>query len=86
MVEYDPYHCGVGNVLAPCYSHLGLFNPNTFKRRAVYSIPPVTVDDVAYRQMGLFVFHDAGGGKKILLSRLRDMEDPAREYYLSIVP
>ena len=85
MVEYDPYYCAEGHDLAPCYSHLGLFNPNTLKRRIVYSVPPVTVDDVAYRQMGLFVFHDAGSEKKILLSRLRDMEDPAREYYLSFV-
>ncbi len=86
LIEYDPKHCGAFNSLAPCYSHLGLYDPDLLSRTAVFSIPPVTVDDVAYRQQGLFVFHDETSGKKVMLSRFRDMEDPNLEYYLSVVP
>lgn len=86
LVEFDPLHCGAFNSLAPCYSHVGLYDPDSLDRTAVFSIPPFDVDDVAYRQQGLFIFHDEGTGKKVMLSRLRNMEDPAREHYLSVIP
>lgn len=86
LIEYDPLHCGAFNSLAPCYSHVGVYDPDTLDRRAVFSIPPFEVDDVAYRQQGLFIFHDESSGKKVMLSRLRDMGDPGLEHYLSVIP
>ncbi len=52
----------------------------------MYSIAPVTVNNVAYAQRGLFVFHDAIGTNKYLLSRLVGAPDPAAEYNLSVAP
>lgn len=70
----------------PCFRHLAFYESDFLNRLAVYSIKPLTVNGTDYDQIGLFVFYDAIGPKKYLLSKLENMPDPDAEYYVSVVP
>ena len=84
LVEVERYHCEIIPGSGPCYTHFALYESDFLNRVAVYSIGLVTVNDTAYSQQGLFVFHDAAG-KKYLISRLDEMPNPDTRYYLSVV-
>jgi chitinase len=86
LIEYDYYRCEVAVWTGPCYHHLAFYESAFLNRQAVYSLAPVTVNGTTYAQRGLFVFHDAIGTNKYLLSRLHGTPDPDAEYYLSVVP
>ncbi len=68
-----------------CYTHLATYESDFLNRQTVHAIGPVTVGERSYPQRGLFVFHDAAGARKILLSKLDGMLNPDTEYYLSVV-
>ena len=84
LVEVERYHCEIIPGSGPCYTHFALYESDFLNRVAVYSIGLVTVNDTAYSQQGLFVFHDAAG-KKYLISRLDEMPNPDTRYYLSVI-
>ena len=86
LIEAEWYHCDIVPGSGPCYEHVAFYESDFLNRLAVYSIAPVTVNNVAYAQRGLFVFHDAIGTNRYLLSRLHGMPNPNAEYYLSVVP
>jgi hypothetical protein len=86
LIEYERYNCEQVPTTDPCFEHLAFYESASLNRLAVNSIPPVTVNDVSYAQRGLFVFHDAIGTNKYLLSRLDRVPNPNAEYYLSVVP
>lgn len=85
LIEYDLYRCEIAVWTGPCYHHLALYEDTFLNRQAVYALGPLTINGTAYSQRGLFVFHDAGGATKYLISRLHGVNDPAAEYYLSVV-
>jgi hypothetical protein len=68
-----------------CLTHLASYESDFLGRQSVHSIGPFTVGERAYQQRGLFVFHDAAGSRKILLSKLDGMANPDTEYYLSVI-
>lgn len=68
-----------------CRDYYGLFESQFFNRSATYSIPPMTVDGRAYVQRGLFTFHNSDGSQRVLISRLLNMSDAAKTYYLSVL-
>ncbi len=86
LIEDELYHCELVPSAGPCYEHLAFYESDFLNRLAVYGIGPVTVNNLAYSQHGLFVFYDAVGTNKYLLSRLDGMPNPDAEYYLSVVP
>ena len=83
LIEYEWYGCVVSS--DPCYTHLALYESLFLNRQAVYSIGPISVAGNSYAQEGLFVFHDATGDDKYLISKLDGMPNPLAEYYLSVV-
>lgn len=86
LVEGKTYDCEqVPPEAARCFTHLAYFDARTSDRRAIFAITPFVVGDLAYAQRGLFVFFDAAGNRKVLLSKLDGVPDPNAEYYLSIV-
>lgn len=86
LVEYDPRNCVYTPWAGPCYTHLAFYESQFLNRLAVYSIGPVTVNNTAYAQFGMFVFQDSIGSQKYLLSKLVGMPNPDTEYYMSVVP
>ncbi len=87
LVEYETYQCElVPGAAGPCYTHLAFYESDFLNRQGVYAIGPVSVNGVSYAQYGLFVFHDAIGSNKYLISKLAAMPNPDAEYYLSVVP
>lgn len=82
----DASQCmAVGGDPLRCRSHLGLHDPTTLLRTAVYALAPIDVAGSFHPQRGLFVFHAANGVQKYLLSRISGVPDPAAEYYLTIL-
>jgi hypothetical protein len=86
LIEYDYYICDIAPSAGQCYEHLVFYEDDFLDRQAVYGIGPVTINGSPYAQQGLFVFHDAVGTNKYLLSKLKGMPNPDAEYYLSVVP
>lgn len=86
LIEYEWYHCEIVPSAGPCYEHVAFYESDFLNRLAVYALGPVTVNNLAYSQHGLFVFYDAVGANKYLLGRLDGMPNPDAEYYLSVVP
>lgn len=86
LIEHDYFYCEIAPTHGPCYEHLAYYGSDFLNRLAVYGIGPLTVGGTAYAQRGLFVFHDAVGTNKYLLSRLFGMPNPDAEYCLSVVP
>ena len=86
LIEYELYYCELVPSAGQCYEHLAFYESDFLNRLAVYALGPVTVNNIAYNQHGLFVFYDAVGTNKYLLSRLDGVTDPDAEYYLSVVP
>lgn len=86
LIEYDYYICDIAPSAGQCYEHLVFYESDFLGRTAVYGIGPMTISGTPYAQEGLFVFHDAFGTSKYLLSRLKGMPNPDAEYYLSVVP
>jgi hypothetical protein len=86
LIEYDFYHCLIAPSAGPCYTHIAFHEDDFLNRLAVYSIGPVSVNDTDYAQQGLFIFHDAVGPNRYLLSRLEGMPNPDAEYYVSVIP
>lgn len=86
LLEYDYHICDIAPSAGQCYEHLVFYESDFLGRTAVYGIGPVTINGTPYAQEGLFVFHDAVGTNKVLLSRLKGMPNPDAEYYLSVVP
>ncbi|MCU0757875.1 MAG: hypothetical protein MUF07_01565 [Steroidobacteraceae bacterium] len=84
LVEYDGYACANFGSL-PCNTHLATYESALLNRRTVHSIGPAIVSGTGYRQRGLFVFDQANGGRRFLISRLLGYPDPATEYQLSIL-
>lgn len=86
VVEHDFLRC----VLLPgseiCYTHLAYFEDASLDRLDFYTFAPVRVNGRDYAQQGLFVFHDAVGTDKYVLSKLLGAPGPDLEYYLSVVP
>ena len=86
LVEAEQYGCEqIVPEAARCFTHLAYYDSEFLNRQAVFAISPIVVDDRSYPQRGLFVFHDAAGSRKILLSKLDALENPDAEYYLSVV-
>lgn len=86
LVEHDYRACSFPGWHDPCYTHFALYEADFLNRTAVYTIGPVTVNDIGYAQQGLFVFHDVATNKKYLISKLEAMPNPDAEYYLSVIP
>ncbi len=86
LIEDELYQCEIVPSAGPCYEHLAFYESDFLNRLAVYALGPVTVNDLAYSQHGLFVFYDAVGTNKYLLSRLDGIPNPDAQYYLSVVP
>lgn len=86
LLEYDFLACEGLSSASPCYFHLAYYESEFRNRLALYSLAPVTVDGATYGQRGLFLFHDAIGTNKYLISRLARIANPDAEYYLSVVP
>ena len=72
--ESDPYLCR---------DYYDLFESQFLNRTATYSIPPMTVDGRNYVQRGLFTFHSGDGNKRVMISKLLNISDTAKTYYLS---
>ena len=85
LVEVDLGNCTYFSPSGPCYTHLAFYESDFLNRQAVYTIGPVTVNDQAYAQRGMFVFHDAVGTQKYMLSRLEGMPNADAEYYFSVI-
>lgn len=85
LVERDFSACRP-NWYDPCYTHFATYEADFHNRTAVYTIGPVTVNDIGYAQRGLFVFHGPLDNKKYMLSWLEGMPNPDAEYYLSVIP
>ena len=83
LIEYEWYGCEISS--DPCYTHLAFYESQFLNRQAVYSIGPFSVAGNSYAQEGLFVFHDAIGDDKYLISKLDGMPNPLAEYYLSVI-
>jgi hypothetical protein len=86
LIEYDVRNCSLFAPTGPCFTHLAFYESLFLNRLAVYGIGPVTVNAIAYGQHGLFVFYDAIGTNKYLISKLEGMPNPDAEYYLSVIP
>jgi hypothetical protein len=71
--------------ISDCRNYYNLYESQFFNRTASYSIAPMTIAGRSYAQFGQFVFHSSDGSKRVLISRLVSMPDPASEFYLSIV-
>jgi hypothetical protein len=84
LFEEPWYECTIGSG-SGCVSHLNVYESDFLGRSAVYSVQPVLVSGVTYRQRGLFVFHRADG-VRVVISRLDGMPNPAAEYLFGIVP
>ena len=86
LLEYDRARCDFFQSLGPCYHYLAYYESGSLNRLARHTLGQLAIGGVPYTQHGLFLFHDAVGASKYLLSRLDGMPDPAAEYYLSVVP
>jgi hypothetical protein len=85
LIESDEYNCSIFPDEQPCITHLALYEADFLNHRVTYSIRPITVGDVDYQQRGLFVFHDAAGSRKFMVSRLTGLAEPADGYYLTVI-
>lgn len=85
LIEYDTLGCSSFAGSYPCLTHLAVYDATLLNRLRVHSIPPATVAGASYRQRGLFVFDQANGGRRFLISRLSKYSDPATEYQLSVI-
>ena len=87
LIEFDRFNCSTQLPQdGPCYTHLAFHEGDFFARTAEYSLTPLKINGVDYAQHGLFVFHDASGTKKYVLSKLDAMPNPDAEFYLSVSP
>lgn len=86
VIEHDYLRCVLLPGSAPCYTHLAYFDGASLDRLDFFTLAPFRVDGTDYAQQGLFVFHDAVGTEKYVLSKLLGAPSPDQEYYLSIVP
>ncbi len=85
LIEVDTFGCAFYSNPSGCYTHLALYESTFLNRTNLYSIPPVNVQGKDYGQRGLFVFHTADGSRRIMLSRLHGMPNPAAEFYLTVI-
>lgn len=85
LVEAEIYQCIYQSDSQECYTHLALYESDFLNRQAVFSIAPLAVDGTTYAERGLFVFHDATSSRKVMISRLKGMTNPKKEYYLSLI-
>ena len=85
LLEWPWRECELDYVDGPCYSHLAVYEGSFLQRQSVHTLGPVTVNDLDYAQVGLFVFHNTAGNRKFLVSKLENIPNPLAEYYLSVV-
>lgn len=81
LLEAPPY-CSQGS---SCEDRFRLYESSYFSSIGTYWVPNMKVSGNDYRQHGLFVFHDAAGTARILITRLEGMPNPDAEYYLSVM-
>jgi len=70
---------------ARCFTHVAYYESDTLGLIAVYAITPFVLGERAYPQRGLYVFHDAAGSRRVLLSKLDGTADRGAEFYLSLI-
>ena len=85
LLEWPWRECELEFIDGPCYSHLAVYEGSLLQRQSVHTLGPVTVNELDYPQIGLFVFHNAAGDRKFVISKLEHMPNPLTEYYLSVV-
>jgi hypothetical protein len=85
LLEWPWRECELEHIDGPCYSHLAVYEGSFLQHQSVHTLGPVTVNDLDYAQVGLFVFHNTAGDRKFLISRLENMPNRLAEYYLSVV-
>jgi hypothetical protein len=85
LIEFDYRNCLRVPAFGPCYTHFATYEASTLVRTALYGIGPADVNGGNYAERGLFVFHDQASGRKLMISRLENVADPAAAYYLSVI-
>lgn len=82
LIEEDSFECSLSGSTDDCYSRVALHESDFLGRTALYSMAPKTVSGKDYAQRGLFIFHNAAGTQRFVISRLVGMPNPDAEYYL----
>jgi hypothetical protein len=85
LIESLWYECEIPHSTGQCYTHFAVYEGSLLQRQSVHTLGPIEIGDLAYAQLGLFVFHNAAGDRKFVISKLEAMPDPDLEYYLSVV-
>ena len=68
LIESEYLSCEYSATGYPCFTHVVQYDSDTLERKTTYSLPPGMIEGVGYPQFGHYIFHNADGTKKYLIS------------------
>lgn len=66
-----------------CYPRFGVADGIQLTRKSLHKLPTIELNGTVHSQRGMFVFFDASGRRKILLTRLDSVSEPDRAFLVS---
>lgn len=74
-----------GGTAEQCRSRVGIYESLFLNKVATYSLPLADVGGGTYLQKGRFIFHNAAGTQKFLVSQVIGMPNPDTEFYFNVL-
>jgi hypothetical protein len=82
--ENPPMPCDKVRVFdSDCLARLYFYDAVSHARTRDFSLPPLTVESDRYPQRGLFLFHDASGDGRYLVSVAAGLDEPSASYFVT---
>jgi hypothetical protein len=85
IVESMFFDCEIGPLYSPCFTRFATFDDATLVRTSIYGIGSLRTGGTDYAQRGVYVFHDAASGRRILIGELEGPPGEDSRFWLEVV-
>lgn len=79
------FWCAQPGFNRPCFVRFRVFDGDLLIPRTMNTLEPIYANGALHTQLGMFVFFNASGSRKVLLTRLDAMAEPEGQYLLSVL-
>jgi hypothetical protein len=84
-IESEYLSCEYTGTGFPCFTHVVLYNSDTLERKTTYSLPPGIIDGIGYPHFGHYIFHNAAGTQKYLISAAVRADNEMPSFRVSVI-
>jgi len=85
FIESEWLSCELSQTGTPCFTHVVLYDSDTLQRKATYGLPAGMIEGIGYPQFGHYIFHNAAGTEKYLISAAVRAQNEMPSFRVSVI-